>query len=267
MCGKLHTHMSIRQIKQTVQKLLGYKNTSSLILSLYLNNQNRCCGGKLAEDFRRLIDETAVEEEKKALDKEIMTIEAYLSEEYDNRKHATGIAIFAGKNLWEIIHFEFPVTSQITITHHPFLTPLTNELENTGDDLIVLADKRQAKLFLFHHGILSKQQTFLDNSIPQKIKANKGENYARNTKLLRTISNKIALHLARVSDAVAAFVKKNSVHGVFIGGHKPLIRAVEKSLQPNLRKKIRGEFSISLQAPQNEIIKKGQRAIAQASVV
>ncbi|MDE2026058.1 MAG: hypothetical protein KGJ07_06185 [Patescibacteria group bacterium] len=258
--------MQRKQIIQTVKKLRAYRNVSFPVLSVYLTNKNQACGGKLAEDFRRLIKQTAVANEEKLLEKEMQTIEAYLTEDYDIRKHCCNIAIFAGERLWEIIHHEFPIPEQLAITHHPYITPLLHELYNEGEDLVIVADKKHTKLLLFHNGVIDRQEELADGVLPRHIKSNKGENYARSTKLFRNRTNKLNDHFGNIANEVGTFVKNRHIHAVFIGGNEPIFHVLEGHLTTALRKKIRGEFIVSLKATPNELLRKSQHVIAHAAI-
>lgn len=248
-----------------IQKLRSYKNVTFPVLSVYLTIPKKVSGEELAEKFVKLLQQKTTRTEQELLRQEIQTIEAYLKYTYHTRRHEENVTIFAGERLWEIIHHNFGIPPQIIITHHPFITPLLQQLYNEGEDLVIIADKKYAKILLFHNGIIQKQETIVDSTVSQKIKANKGEQYARNSKLFRHILKQTHDHFAQIAQSVNLFVKNEKIHSVFIGGHTSTMYTLENSLSPNLRKKIKAEFIISPQAPQKEIVRKSQHAIAHAA--
>ncbi|MDO8583038.1 MAG: hypothetical protein Q7R51_00725 [bacterium] len=129
--------------------------------------------------------------------------------------------------------------------------------------LFVIADRKFAKILTFLDGVLESHTEILDSSVPQDVKSNKEENYARNNKIIRHIEDHIHRHLQLISKKVDEFVGVKPVHGVFIGGHKELLHLIKKHLNPNLRKKIVGEFIAPLKVFQNKIIKLCEKAMLQ----
>lgn len=129
--------------------------------------------------------------------------------------------------------------------------------------LFVIADRKFAKILTFFDGVLENHMEILDPSVPQDVKSNKEENYARNNKIIRHIENHIHRHLQLISKKVDEFVGTKPVHAVFIGGHKELLHLIKKHLNPGLRKKIVGEFTAGLKVFQNEILKCCEKVMLQ----
>ena len=129
--------------------------------------------------------------------------------------------------------------------------------------LFVIADRKFAKILTFFDGVLEDHTEILDPSVPQDVKSNKEENYARNDKIIRHIEDHIHRHLQLISKKVDEFVGKRPVHAVFIGGHKEMHNLIKKHLNPNLKKKIVGEFVAGLKVFQNEILRRCRKAILQ----
>lgn len=129
--------------------------------------------------------------------------------------------------------------------------------------LFVIADRKFAKILTFFDGVLEDRTEISDPSVPQDVKSNKEENYARNDKIIRHIEDHIHRHLQLISKKVDEFVGVRPVHAVFIGGHRELLHLIKKHLNPSLRKKIVGEFVAGLKVFQKEIIKRCEKAFLQ----
>lgn len=129
--------------------------------------------------------------------------------------------------------------------------------------LFVIVDRKQAKLLTFYEGALEEYQEIVDPSVPQKVKSNKGEIDARNTRILRHIEDHLHRHLELISKKVDDFVGLKPVHAVFIGGQKHFHHLIRKHLSPNLQKKIVKEFITELKIFQNKLIAHCEKAILQ----
>lgn len=129
--------------------------------------------------------------------------------------------------------------------------------------LFVLADRQFAKIFTFFNGALENHMEISDPSVPQNVKSNKEENYARNNKIIRHIKDHIHRHLKLISEKVDEFVGVKPINAVFIGGHKELLHLIRDHLNPELQKKIVGKFVFGLKVFQNEILRRCEKAILQ----
>lgn len=129
--------------------------------------------------------------------------------------------------------------------------------------LFVLVDRKFAKFLTFYDGFLEDHMEISDPSVPQDVKSNKEENYARNDKIIRHIEDHIHRHLQLLSKKVDEFVGARRINAVFIGGHKELLHLIRKHLDPSLKKKIVGEFVAGLKVFQNEILKRCKKEVLQ----
>ena len=120
--------------------------------------------------------------------------------------------------------------------------------------LFVIADRKQAKLLTFYNGAFEEYEEISDPTVPQKVKSNKGEIDAANSRILRHIEDHLHRHLQLISKKIDEFVGLKPVSAVFIGGQKNFHHLVRKHLNPNLRKKIAGEFVTELKVYQNKTV-------------
>lgn len=127
--------------------------------------------------------------------------------------------------------------------------------------LVLLIDRKMAKLFTFFNGKLSYLNEFTGDSVPQKVKH--GDNtWDAQDKIFRHIENHLDRYLTQVSSFVSNYVKQNPIDGIILGSHKPLFAKIKKHLPFSLLKKVKGEFVTELKGPVDEVSKKAALAIA-----
>lgn len=107
--------------------------------------------------------------------------------------------------------------------------------------LVVLADRQNGKFFtIYGNSFEDLGEEILDRDVPQKIK-----NEGRPGKISRHIRDHLYKHLKHVGkSALDYLIRKRikGINGVIIGGHKELLKDIEKFLPARLRNKIVGHF-------------------------
>lgn len=128
--------------------------------------------------------------------------------------------------------------------------------------LVLLVDRKMAKLFTFFDGKLSYLNKFTGDSVPQKVKH--GDNtWDAQDKIFRHIENHLDRYLAQVALFVSTYVKQNPIDGIILGSHKPLFAKIKKHLPFSLLKKVKGEFVTEIKGPVDEVSKKALLTITQ----
>lgn len=128
-----------------------------------------------------------------------------------------------------------------------------------------MADRKFAKILTFYDGALEDYVEIIDPSVPQKVKSNQEEvmHSDRENKIARHIEDHLRWHLKLISRKVDEFVGTRPINAVFIGGHKNMLHAIRKHLNPKLQNKIVGEFVAGLKVFQNEINRRCEKAMLQ----
>lgn len=130
-----------------------------------------------------------------------------------------------------------------------------NKKFNNKTYLVLLADRKMAKLYTLFGESVSVLSEFSKNDVPQKVKH--GENaWDAQDKINRHIENHLHQHLVLVAEFVKKYVKQNPVDGIIIGGHKTLFANIKKHIPYPLSKKVVGNFVTELKIPLNAISKK-----------
>lgn len=192
---------------------------------------------------------------------EIEKIDHYIRESI-NKSNSKTLVFFVGEEQWSVLNFEFPIQSRCFISKGPYLKPLERSLEAYTKYLVLLADRKRARMFIVHLGEIIKSREVLGKvDVPQRVKAKKVE-YGRDDKILRHIEDHLNRHLKIICQNTKEFAKNQKIKFIIIGGHKQLIPKVKECLQHPLNKIVLGEMVIGLDAPLDEILE-GSKKIAQ----
>jgi peptide subunit release factor 1 (eRF1) len=241
-------------LQKTLDKLHAYTPSSHHIFTLYLENLSHENGEALAQVVRKLIRTSLPKDAQRTCAKEIALVLAYHTTDYDSQHHLSHVALFAGPSFWEIIHHTFSIENTCYISHAPETALLDDVLRQNGRYLFVVADREKANIFTFYKGKLEKYHKVFDPSVPQTVKANKGEYFVRNDIILRHIQDHLRRHFEKIVQEIPLVLKQNSVAGVFVGGHTSLFHALKKSLPKELKEKLAGQFVTELNIPQKQLI-------------
>lgn len=128
--------------------------------------------------------------------------------------------------------------------------------------LVLLVDRVRAEFFTLLDGSVGSHEILKRDQVPQRVKH--GNNiWDAQDKIMRHIENHLHRHLQNVSRAVSTFAKKNRIHGILIGSHKPLFQKIEKHLAYPFNRKIKGRFVTELKGPFNEVLRRAKKSISQ----
>lgn len=241
-------------IIDAVKELKKYENSKSPILSLYLGSVNLESFKTpfLLTQMHSLIHKNLFQHERTFFKKDIDSIDEYLREE--TLPQTRSIVFFSGgKNLWKVLEFEFYIPSQMMISQNPYLKPIEEQLTRYQRYLVLLVDRKRARLFTVHLGEIEEQQDFFDGEVPQRVKA-KTINLGRGDKIMRDIEGHLHRHLQLVAESTKEFVKGKEIHFIIIGSHHELIPKIKKHLQYPLNKMVLGEFITELNIPLSQIL-------------
>lgn len=249
--------MSALSLRESIQKLQNYTDSSAPILSVYLDAT--LPSKELVKNFDHLIEKSLVMRDKILLADNILITRGYL-ESY-HRKHGNqSLAIFSGgDNLFEVISTDFTITPLVSVSHSPYLDPLYEELEEYETYLVIVADKEHAKCFTLHDDQLAFELPLLSDDVPQKMKGRSFEE--RQDIIDRHIRKLLIKHFEHVADEARHLGEPEEFAGVIIGSHDQLFKDIEEALPKELREKVVGHFNAKASAPFNELLEKSQEII------
>lgn len=250
----------VTTIDQSLKKLATYENSPAPILSVYLtlNNRERD-NGYLLSALKKL-SKKMTRDDHSLLQQHLLYINTFLAS-FPNTGKYQGLAIFAGgDNLWEIVTTHFPLPNNLYLSHSPQLSPIQNELQAYNRYLILLADRQKVRFVTLYQDSIETKEEFRNRTIPQKVKGRNQED--RQDKIDRHIQDHLHRHFLQVVTKLGQFVKNKPVHGIIIGGHKPLLHTFEKYLPTWMKQKIVGELSIEPDSLLNEILIRSKEIIS-----
>jgi len=137
---------------------------------------------------------------------------------------------------------------------------MKNSLQKQNKYLILLVDRKRARIFTIQNGVVDKDKEFVNGHVPQKVKHG-DDTWDAQDKIFRHIEDHLHRHLTFVVQNTADFTSKNHIDGLIIGSHKPLFSKIKEHFPCPLSKKVKGTFVTELKAPFGEILKRAKRAI------
>jgi hypothetical protein len=232
-----------------------WSNMPFPIMSLYLGFAGKKTPAKqmIVTLFHSLIHRYISKEEQKIFRTDIYRIEEYLTDALDTRGKRSIVFFSAGKKLWEVLTFEFYLPPLCVISYSPYIRPLADALESYRKYIVLMVDRKRARLFTVHMGEIKEQEDILAEEIPQKVRANDERYYGRSDKIFRHIQDHLHRNLVFIADKVDNFVREHDGAFLILGGHKEMLRRIKKKLSPCVQKMILGEFVSELNIPLNEI--------------
>lgn len=127
--------------------------------------------------------------------------------------------------------------------------------------MILLADRKRAKIFTLIDGAVEGLERLVDGHVPQKVKH--GSNtWDAQDKIMRHIEDHLHRHLELVARHAISYAKKNGISKIIIGSHKPLLAKVKKHFPNPFSRRIKGEFVTELKGPFNEVVRRARLCIS-----
>ncbi len=247
-----------------VARLKAYRNATFPILTVSLG-----CAEKrppqlsfCLSQLHSLIHQNLSEEEQRFWQKDIARIEKYLHESFDRSNIRTTAFFSAGKNLWEVLRFEFFLAPKAVISHSPYLQPIEKALNTYRKYLVLLADRSKARFFTVHLGEIEEHKDIFVGLVPQKVKAKKID-YGRDDKIFRHIEDDLRSHLKLIVEKTKEFIKGKGIHFIIIGSHKEMLPKIKLVLTYPLNKMVAGEFITELNIPLNKVLVLSKKVASQ----
>ncbi len=196
--------------------------------------------------------------EEKYLRATLRKIEDYLTN-FDTRG-AKSIALFAGKNFFEVLRIPVIVEPQFHIGRKPVLETLSKILDENPPFIIILLDRTQAKLLEVNVGEEDAQSRPIKNDVPQKVKSGDDMWDAQN-KIFRHIEDHLHRHFVKVVDELKKFEKSYPDGLIVIGAPKELVGKFYRELSKETQAKVIGNFGTNADDSETDVIKKAQKIV------
>lgn len=243
-----------------IQKLKTCNGSDFPIITIYLGRAGKKTFNTevIVAQFHSLIHQTLDGKDQKQFKKDIERITHFLREQYDSRGKRSIVFFTAGDKLWNVIDFEFYLPPLCIVLHSPYLKPILEAFDTYTKYLVLLVDRKKARMFTVHLGQIEEHTDVFDGLVPQKVKHG-DDTWDAQDKIFRHIEDHLHRHLKLVAQATSEFIKDKNVHFIILGGHKELFTKVKKHLSGHLRKMVLGEFVTELNIPLNTVFLKSKK--------
>lgn len=225
------------------------------VLSVYLSSPGKQTPYPVyfISQLHSLIHQNLKEAEQKEWQGDITKIDEYLHQSFNKNNIRSLVFFTAGRNLWQVLDFEFYLPSLVKISPQPYLKPIEDAVKKYSKYLVLLVDRKKARLFTVHLGKIEEKKDLFDGEVPQNVKAKKID-WGRDDKIFRHIEDHLHRHLQMIAEKTYEFFLGKDIHYIVIGGHAELIPKVKKHLPYPLNKMVLGQFVTELNIPLNEVL-------------
>ena len=238
--------------KDVVRTLAGTKGRSGPIVTLYLDVDGRRLvrtkdyEAELDRLLRAAMDSPQADGAGPDLDR----ISSFVRAGFD-RSHTRGLVIISGKadDLWEVFELPVPVRSQLVINSTPHIRKLEAVVDNNERFALLLADRQQARLFLFDLGELIERTEVFDQ-LPRH-EDDKGD---WDKDQVRDHAAEVAHHhLKRAAASAFEVFQTSGFEHLILGGPEELLNDLERELHSYLRERVVARVKLAINATEPSI--------------
>lgn len=237
---------------------------SSFVLSLYLPFSSGTTKKGLLSFIHSHLNklrhsaENLQKSEEKYLRATLAKVEDYLTH-FDTRS-AKAVAVFAGKNFFEVLRIPVSVAPEFHISRKPMFDTLNKVLLENPPFIVVLLDRTASKLIEVNVGEVEAQSPLIKNDVPQKVKSG-DDTWDQQNKIFRHIEDHLHRHLVEVVSELKRFEKNYPDGLVVIGAQKELVGKFTKELSTEMQAKVIGNFGANADDNETVVIKKAQKIV------
>lgn len=236
-----------------VRELAGIRGEVAPITSCYLD-----------VDGRRLVRHQDVEHEldgvmraarlrangHASVHDDLNKIEAFVRGGLD-RRETRGLAIFActAHDLWEVIELAVPVRSRVVINHAPAVGQLEFVVQEHEPVAVLLADKQQARLFVFAMGRLIERSELIDE-LPRDYDQRGMRERGTPEHHVEELAHQ---HLRNAARAAFDLWQDRGFHHLAVGAPDSIANELEGALHPYLRQRLCGRVHVLVGASHADV--------------
>lgn len=234
-------------------KLAAIESDGAPIVSLYLNlsprmRLKRAWAVALKTMAREALDRLPHSLTAEAAEAEILRIERALEERIPELER--GVAVFACEeiDLWWLVPLPIRVRNRLEIARRPFLRPLTRIRDEHAACVIVLLDKRKARLLISKHGALFEVIDLFEDTPPHQKQGGWSQ-----MRFQRHHDAHVMWHAGAVAHATTLLMEKFSTRYLLISGTREVLAEYKDNLPASAAGRLEGTFSVPIDATFKEI--------------
>lgn len=189
---------------------------------------------------------------------DLADLERFVCQDFD-RAGALGLAVFccAGERYWKVYPLPVGVLAKLVQNTAFYVRPLAGLLDEYPPIMLVLIDKRRARLFQVRMGEVQKRVDIISD-VPSKVHAGGYAGYAERS-IRGHIKDHVHRHFEKVAASVFDLFQEQGFEWLVLGGPEPTLTGFIASLHPYLRERLRGTLTIRVEAPDSKIIEAGRQ--------
>jgi hypothetical protein len=252
-------------LAQTLDRLARMEPVELPLLSLYLNAQPDSRGKDNYAAFvrkelhGRLEDFELRSRERESFQKDVETIERWLSEEV--RPSANGIAIFAcaGTEFFEALQLDAPIQRhRLTLGDRPHLYPLARIVDRYPRHAVVVANTNQARIYVFGRGRTIDKEEIASEKVTRTDVGGWSQ-----LRYQHHVDDHYLHHAKELVDRLARIVVEDRAKAVILCGDDVIVPLLQSQLPKELEQKVIGVLRVDIRTPESEIRESSARTLAE----
>ncbi len=237
-----------------LKELVSFRSEQAPVLSLYLNvDPTRQVPDQHKLVLRSLLKGVA----DQAAQADIEAVEHYF--DFEHPWQGKGVAAFSCQALgfWRAYPLAVPVQNQASVSHRPYIKPLTDVLDAYGRYGVILVDREGARMFLFSLGELVEATGTFGEEV-RRVKHGSasgvtGMRGGRATRTARRGDATVQRNLKEVAEASDVFFTAQGCTRLILAGSESNLAQLRDVLPRSLHDKVIGSFTSDIDSPVSEI--------------
>jgi len=243
-----------------IRDLAGFKGENAPVTSLYLDVDGR--RRIRAHDYETALDRMLKPERDRQhqaghgpVCADLKRIEDHVKAGFD-RSRIRGVALFAcsAHDFWRVVELAVPVRDRLVVNHTPYVRELEAVVARHERFAVLLADRQQARLFLFHQGELLEKLEHVDQ-LPRH--DDDGGQMGKDQVADHT-ATAAQRHLRRAAQAAFGFWQEQGFDHLVLAGPEEISGELERELHPYLRERLAATLPMAVHARDDEIARAAQ---------
>jgi len=239
--------------RQHLIDLAAVESEGAPIVSLYLNlspqkRLKRAWSVALKSMARNALEGQPTSISADAASAEVEKIERMLDERIPDLER--GVAVFSCEpiGLWWLVPVPLQIRNRMEIGRRPFLRPLVRILDEHDQYVVVLLDKRRARLFVGQHGSIFEVLDLWEDTPPHQKQGGWSQ-----MRFQRQHDAHVMWHASAVGQATALLVDRFAAKHVLVSGTKEVLVEYKEHLPALAANRLDGTFSVPIDTRAKEI--------------
>ncbi len=240
--------------RQHLLELATVESDGAPIVSLYLNlsprkRLKRAWAVALKSMARDAIERQPTSISADAARAEIDKIERMLDEKIPDLER--GVAVFSCEpiDLWWLVPVPLQIKNRMEIGRRPFLRPLVRILDEHDQYVVVLLDKRRARLFVGQQGSIFEVLDLFEDTPPHQKQGGWSQ-----MRFQRQHDAHVMWHASAVGHATSLLIERFSAKHLLVSGTQEALVEYKEQLPASAADRLDGTFSVPIDIPANKIL-------------